>query len=181
MATPPDFTAGQILTAAQMNAVGLWLVKEQTIGSAVSSVTVNDAFSADYENYKITISGGVGSTISDFNLKLGATTTGYYYNLVFQSYTAGTISGLSATNAGSWLYTGSITANTLHMDVDIYLPFATKRTTYTSKTSYATTTTGFYTSGGNLETNTSYTSFIVGANGGTITGGTIRVYGYKIG
>jgi hypothetical protein len=40
MATPPDFSSGAVLTAAQMNSVGLWLVKTQTVGTAVSSVAV---------------------------------------------------------------------------------------------------------------------------------------------
>jgi hypothetical protein len=40
MATPPDFSSGAVLTAAQMNSVGLWLVKTQTVGTTVSSVAV---------------------------------------------------------------------------------------------------------------------------------------------
>ena len=37
MATPPDFSSGQVLTSSAMNSVGLWLVKTQTVGTAVSS------------------------------------------------------------------------------------------------------------------------------------------------
>ncbi len=48
--TYPSFSAGDILTAADMNAVGLWLVKTQTVGTAVASVTVTDAFSSTYDN-----------------------------------------------------------------------------------------------------------------------------------
>ena len=46
MATPPDFSVGQVLTAAHMDAVGLWLVKTQTKGvfllvsSYLSSLTL---------------------------------------------------------------------------------------------------------------------------------------------
>ena len=50
MATPPTFSSGSVLTAAQMNAVGLWLVKTQTVGTAVSSVSVTDVFSSNYDN-----------------------------------------------------------------------------------------------------------------------------------
>jgi hypothetical protein len=79
MATPPTFSSGTVLTAAQMNAVGLWLVKTQTIGNAVSSVAVTNAFSTDYDNYKIIISGGASSAQAFLTLQLGASATGYYY------------------------------------------------------------------------------------------------------
>jgi hypothetical protein len=57
---------------------GLRLVKKQTIGNGVSSVNVTGAFSATYDNYKILISGGVGSTGTDLQLSLDGITTGYY-------------------------------------------------------------------------------------------------------
>ncbi len=37
---------------------GLRLIKKQTIGSGVASVSVTDAYSATYEAYKIIITGG---------------------------------------------------------------------------------------------------------------------------
>ena len=49
---------------------GMRLVKKQTIGTAVSSVNVTNAFSATYENYLILISGGVASTTADFGFSL---------------------------------------------------------------------------------------------------------------
>ena len=55
---------------------GLVLVKAQTIGSAVSSVEVTGAFSSTYDNYLITLEGGVASTNVGLRLTLGATATG---------------------------------------------------------------------------------------------------------
>ena len=52
------------VTPRSGGASGLTLVKAQTIGTTVSSVTVTDAFSATFDNYKIIISDGVGSTNS---------------------------------------------------------------------------------------------------------------------
>jgi hypothetical protein len=49
----PTFTTGEVLTAADMNAVGLWLVKTQTIGTTVASVTVSDVFTTTYNEYLI--------------------------------------------------------------------------------------------------------------------------------
>ena len=53
------FTTGEVLTAADTNTYlansGLVLVKSQTIGTGVASVTISDAFSTTYDNYRITI------------------------------------------------------------------------------------------------------------------------------
>ena len=52
MATPPDFSVGQVLTAAQMNAVGLWKVGTLTVTNATSGFT-DTAFTSDFKNYRI--------------------------------------------------------------------------------------------------------------------------------
>ena len=67
--TYPVFASGDVLNASDMNAVGMWLVKTQTIGTAVSSVQVTNAFSTNYRNYLILLDGGVGSTSSDIALR----------------------------------------------------------------------------------------------------------------
>jgi hypothetical protein len=47
------WASGEVLTAADLNAyAGLILVKTQTIGTAVSSVTVTGAFSSTFQNYR---------------------------------------------------------------------------------------------------------------------------------
>ena len=45
---------------------GLVLIKTETIGTTVSSVTVTSAFSATYDNYKIIVAGGSGTVTGDF-------------------------------------------------------------------------------------------------------------------
>ena len=72
----PDFAPGDVLTAADMDAVGLWLVKTQTVGTGVSSVTVTGAFSSTYDNYFVTYTGGTGSTQTPLRIQMGSTTTG---------------------------------------------------------------------------------------------------------
>jgi hypothetical protein len=107
MATPPDFTAGQVLTAAQMNQIGLWLVKTQTIGTAVSSVTVTGAFTADYHSYLIRVIGGTASTSLTLNLTLGSTVTGYYYGGSTGTYAGGAPASFAGANATSFVAAGS--------------------------------------------------------------------------
>jgi len=179
MATPPDFSSGAVLTAAQMNSVGLWLVKTQTIGTAVSSVTVTGAFSADYDNYKIIVSGGVGSTSSSLGLRLSASATGYYAGLIYGSYSGATANFLGVNNGTSFTYSGVGTTQSLAMNIELLNPFATKTTGIsnayidTATAGAAGTVTGFHNSA------TSHTAFTILAGAGTLTGGTIRVYGYR--
>jgi hypothetical protein len=162
-----------------MNSVGLWLVKTQTVGSAVSSVTVSSAFSADYENYKIVYSGGVSSTAAAaLTLKLGASVTGYYSILSYAAFSSFTVP-LSAgdNNSGSWGYTGYTGSNYTSLTVDLIGPFLAKPTSYQNSSWVAPSASG--TSSGFHNVATSYSSFIIAPVAGTLTGGTIAVYGYK--
>ena len=175
--TYPTFNSGDVLTAAEMNAVGLWLVKTQTIGTAVSSVTVTGAFSTDYENYLITVSGGSNNISgSALNLKLGATVTGYYYSLSYTIYN-NTPAATSGSNVGAWDYVGSGQTNGLNAVIELNSPFLSKgtsiRTSIANGTFYAGNNAGY------LNNSTSYTSFILSTATGTMTGGTIRVYGLR--
>jgi hypothetical protein len=160
-----------------MNAVGLWLVKTQTIGNAVSSVTVSSAFTSDYENYLITVSGGSNSISgSALNLKLGATVTGYYYSLSYSTYNT-TPAATGGSNVGNWDYVGSGQTSGLNAVIELNSPFLSKgtsiRASIANSTFYAGNQAGY------LNNSTSYTSFIIATSVGTMTGGTIRVYGLR--
>ena len=173
----PSFATGEVLTAADMNAVGLWLVKTQTIGTGVSSVTVTGAFSADYDNYLVVVTGG---TISVANADIGfqlassgtPSTTGYYSTLIYGP----TLLVFNVTNGTSWLNAGGGTNTDSRMRVELEAPFLAQRTTYFSKSpriDIRGTSSGYH------DVATSYNSFVLVPNPGTLTGGTIRVYGYR--
>jgi hypothetical protein len=129
MATPPDFSSGAVLTAAQMNSVGLWLVKTQAVAAGVSSIVVTNAFSTDYDNYKITYTGGVGSTFQDITMVLGATTSNYYWVDVSSTFATGAVSGTSS-NVVSNAYwrVGKLETSGALINMDIINPFKTVRT-----------------------------------------------------
>jgi hypothetical protein len=159
---------------------GLTLVKKQTIGTAVSSVVVTSAFSATYENYVILISGGATSASNTLlQMQLGSTTTGYYEVRPRWSI-AGAASVFTSNNA-SVFYTGMGTPSGLKMSSSLMSPFTAKNTTHESgMVNFTTSNIDF--SYGYLNNTTSYTDFtITPTSGGTITGGTIYVYGYGIG
>lgn len=177
MAAPPDFIAGATLTALQMNQVGMWKVKTLSVGFGVSSVTVTDVFSADYDNYLVTVSGGTHSTGSQvFNLQMGATVTGYYYSFSYTPYNT-VPSAAGGINVAKWDYAGGCNLNGLHALIDINSPFLTKPTTFRSTVANHTNYAG--NCAGLLNNNTSYTGFTLGLSAGTMSGGTIRVYGYR--
>ena len=156
---------------------GMVLVKSQVIGSAVSSVTVSDAFSATYDNYRIIVSGGA-SSVSPENLSmtLGATATGYYWAQNGRTFADADNSG-GAANGSSWR-AGAMSSTTLSMSLDVFQPFLADQTWFSGTKIFPTTPGSFFSVGGYLNDSTSYTAFTLTAASGTITGGTIRVYGY---
>jgi hypothetical protein len=172
--TYPVFTTGEILRAADMNAVGLWLVKSQTVGSGVSSVTVSDAFSAEYDNYLITYTNGTGSTLGDIRLQLGSTTANYNNQLLYGAY-ASTALAFGGT-LSSFAYIGGSDTSEANIEVTLQCPFLTKQTKCFAR--YANTAAAV-TFGGILTDSTSYTAFTIIPSAGTITGGQINVYGFR--
>lgn len=157
---------------------GLTLISATTIGSAVASVTISNAFSSTYDNYKIILSGGVGSANGEFTMKLGATTTGYYEFYVYGSYSSTTVSGQNVNNGGAWNI-GYVSTNGLNLNCDIFAPNLAKNTQFAAVDGRALTTGNAVFRAGNLANTTQYTDFTLTPDSGTLTGGVIRVYGYQ--
>lgn len=175
------YTAGQVLTAASLNnnfaSGGLQFIKSQVIGSAVASVEVTGAFSATYDNYKIIVTGGAASTANNLNLTFGATATGYYRARVGYTF-ASVDQGGGSGNQTSFSNFGSGSTSGLHMNCDVFSPFLAEETSANTATVQIATTGAASFSAGYLNNTTSYTAFTLTASTGTLTGGTIRVYGY---
>ncbi len=176
------FTSGEVLTASDTNTYlansGLVYVKSQTIGNAVTSVQVTNAFSSTYDDYLVLISGGAGTqNDSIFTMTLGATNTGYYFALIYSSYGSGTVSTAGSANVSNFNYLGGSHTDGLRANITIQSPFLSKPTGVSAPVSnrinWGGNTTGY------LNNTTSYTDFTLGVTSGTITGGTITVYGYR--
>lgn len=157
---------------------GLTLVKTQTVGSGVTTVNVTSAFSSTYDNYKIIFSGGVGSTVQLITMKLGSTTTGYYWAYVESGFGGGT-GGSNQSNDSQFGRIGYSTTATNFMNVDVLSPNLAKNTVISYNWVKTETTGSAGQGGGFLNNTTQYTDFTLGVQGaGTFTGGTIFVYGY---
>lgn len=155
---------------------GLSLIKTQTIGTAVSTVTVTDAFSADYPSYKIIVVGGVMAAENIFNIRMGATATGYYGSLTGTAFSTSAAVNAGYSNA-TGLFIGAGSTGAINANVEVHAPFLTKPTIINSTWSriltngYAANLNGF------LNDTTSYTDFAL-VTSSSFTGGTIYVYGY---
>jgi hypothetical protein len=171
----PDFVSGDVLNASDMNAVGLWLVKSQTIGTGVSSVTVTGAFLAAYDNYRIICSGGISSATTNVLMQLTSITgTNYVQTGYFTTFGSTTLTGYAST--ATTFITGPSTATGYSWVMDIQNPFATlvkfgRTIGVSSANSYDFP---FY-----IGNATSSSGFTLTPTTGTLTGGTIRVYGYR--
>jgi hypothetical protein len=157
---------------------GLTFIKSETIGSAVSSVTVTGAFSATYDNYLITTNSGVASTTVDLKLTLGGTTSDYYWSGIYMSYSSTTVNGENKNNVNHF-QAGDGTTNTLNVYCNIQNPNLAKRTHFSANFARSLTTGVQRTYQGFLDNATQYTDFTLTTSSGTMTGGTIRVYGYQ--
>jgi hypothetical protein len=155
---------------------GLQLVKAQTVGTGVSSVVVTDAFSAEFDSYLIRYVNGTQSGASDISLQLTGLTSGYYGSSPYDAYSGA--SGVNRlNNVASFLYVGGGDSTGAMVNCTLYNPFAAKPTFMT----YQSWSGGIYTvwGSGKQTSSTSVTGFSLLPIGTTITGGTVRVYGYR--
>jgi hypothetical protein len=182
--TYPVFASGDVLNASDMNGVGLWLVKSQMVGTGVSSVTVTGAFSADYDNYKIIYSGGQSSMAVNLSLQLAVggtvSSTAYFGALVWVNRSTGAVAGATDNNSAQFAFAGGAAGandGAVSLNCDLLNPFLTKRTRIHNAQVAYDVVYGTYT--GLHDLGTSYDGFKITPGAGTLTGGTIRVYGYR--
>lgn len=190
----PVFTAGEVLTAANMNQIGLFRINTCTatssggtsatasdgiisIGSGNTSVSINNAFSTNYNAYKVIITGFTSSAAQTIYLKFNNSAGATYSSvLTYFGYTTATAvnENLNASSNGIAVFFGSTTYAT--SEIEIFSPFVSSRTTARSS---GVNTANPQDSRG-IDTNSaSHTGFSLSVTTGSMTTGTIRVYGYR--
>jgi hypothetical protein len=182
----PDFSPGEVLTAAAMDSIGLWLVKTQTIGTGVSTVVVSSAFSSTYDSYRIvfsniTMSSTAIGTYVGFKMHDGTNPANSNYNTGFVrvDLANGNISGNVATLASIGIIIGYGTGDKFGTSIDVINPNIASHTLFPS-VSGVNSSTGYMSMGAGMhQTSTAYTGFQIAPSTGTLTGGNIAVYGYK--
>jgi hypothetical protein len=156
---------------------GLTLINTTSF-SGVASQTISNVFSSTYDNYKIILSGGSGSTAQNLLLTLGSTVTGYHFSGWYvSSYATATLVADAQQNIGSWTV-GFGTTNALSGEIELQSPNLAKRTTVSAKGISTIASSVTFNFQGFLNDATQYTAFTITPSSGTITG-TARVYGYN--
>jgi hypothetical protein len=111
-------------------------------------------------------------------LKFGSTVTGYYAGYLATTYSTAAQVGLSDNNAAQFTYPGGCNANGLTMTCDVINPNLAKNTTIFGGYGALDTASSSRLYAGFLNNTPQYTDFTILPNSGTITGGTIKVYGF---
>jgi hypothetical protein len=99
----PDFSPGEVLTAAAMDSIGLWKVTSATV-TAQPTLTVDNCFSANYANYRVIVSlNGVSNNnqirmdvLNSAGARLQTNYAGSFYG---QDYSSGTLGFEALTSA----------------------------------------------------------------------------------
>ena len=178
----PDFSPGEVLTAAAMDQVGMWLIKTQTLTSVgTGGFLITDLFSSDYQNYRAMINIDTSSQNLGLFARFGSIATPYNYatlgltagNLVDNQSGAGQTSFLIG-----YMRSG---ARTHTFDMDIFNPnmALTTSATYSGwSDNSAGNSSGHRTGSALLNDVTAVTGLTLLTSAGTVNG-TIRVYGYR--
>jgi hypothetical protein len=173
----------EVLTSADTNTYlansGLVYVTSATIGTGVSSVTVSSAFSSTYDNYKIICAGGIASaTGTNLGLQMGSTTTGYRNSLIGVEPGPTTSITYDNNTNNRWIWAGGIDTTGVLGNIELFNPFLSI-VTFADMNMVRAGAAGHWKAFGTLANTTSYTAFTLYPASGTLTGGTVTVYGYR--
>lgn len=179
MATPPTFSVGATLTAAQMNAVGLWKTASTTLtGQTTASIT--NCFSADYENYLFVYNFRTASGSASLQVQLASngtpnSTAGSY--LLGGRYVGYPTVGASDFNAATTFWAASFAVNfTNNGTMTLARPFNAEYTSFTGGFSSYNAAATF---GGYHNQAVSYNGLYLSNNSANAMYGTFSVYGMK--
>jgi hypothetical protein len=179
----PDFSPGEVLTAAAMDSIGLW---KTASGSATSGtvLSIQNCFSADYEAYRVVLTDIRTTVASGLNVQLanGGTpnATGYGYNYVNGPYaTTSTYAQQGGTGLAAWPTVGVGFTDSGGVAMDIYNPFLSQFSIISSDRTdpRAGGTAGRW--NGFHAVATSFSGIYIVSSAGTFTNINATVYGYR--
>jgi hypothetical protein len=179
--TFPSFSVGETLRAADMNSVGLWLVKTQTVPSGALSAVVTGAFSADYNNYFISYTGGVGS-VGGAQLRIAFnvdTANNYYSNIITQTAGLAAVNGQAFGALIGFTVVGYVDTGDFSCSMTVNNPNRTLNTNFYGSFNCLGGSSQVGTFGGWSIGTGANTGFTFYPSSGTLSGGTIRIYGMR--
>ena len=178
--TFPSFSVGEVLTAADMNVVGLWKINTTTAAGTSTDVNFQSLLTSSYTNYLV-VARNVSASAGQLRLILlnGATpiTTNYYGAMALAPWT-GALSAQLQVNNGAHYGLGFTNGASFPLGfvVNIYQPQLAARTSF-SHTGQCFWD-GAANGGGYHDAATSYNGFRIFHQSANVTG-TFDVYGYR--
>ena len=176
----PDFSPGEVLTAAAMDSIGLWKIGSGTLSLTTSVTNVTGVFSSTYRNYRVLLNITARSTTNRFDMRYinGTTpTTSLYYNGgIGGSYASDATIYFQRTSADAQFFFDS-QPNLATYTMEIHRPNEAVPTYHMGQTSSSQTAFAYSFGGVNLTSNV-HTGFSLVANSGTMTV-EYQVFGYR--
>jgi hypothetical protein len=119
----PDFSPGEVLTAAAMDSIGLWKVASGTLSLTTTPTNVTGVFSSTYKQYRLLLNVTAKSDTNRVDMRyiVGTTpqTTGYYNAGIGSDYTANTAVYYQRSNNDPYFY-GAATNGLVSISMDIF-------------------------------------------------------------
>jgi hypothetical protein len=179
----PSFNVGEVLTAADMNAVGLWEIGEYALSG--TSTQIDNIFTSNYVNYRFVFDKLTISTVDFLTARLvdGTTpnTNNSYYFAGLQVTTGAVVSGLGGGPLSYWSTQVVGFTTPAGGIIDLFNPAVASATSFTSQGIDTRTNGAPFRSGSGFHTDsTAFEGIWFGSlNGGYTLGGSVRVYGYR--
>ena len=177
----PVFTVGEVLTAADMNQIGMYLVGSTSFGPTATSAELDNVFTNKFQTYEIH---WVINPSTNVNLFLqmrtgGANNATANYSIQKTSFSSTTLATTRSTAQTSFspadIYSTS-DANT--GKITVFRPEATARTTILANAQTSLSEAISWQATGQFGATTSFDGFRFFTSGGTFSGN-MRVYGYR--
>ena len=186
MATPPTFSAGSVLTAAQMNQIGSFLIYGASFAGVTSVSLPDGTFNSDFRNYNIIFNIAV-SADADFILRLrkdGVDNTVSTYNTMINGIgSTGSASDSAVNSSTSWAFGEQDSGLDFYAaNFDLYQPQLNTRTSATGSLVFANkpASASIGRSGGWYHfTPDQFDSVSMISSAANSMTGVVRVYGYR--
>jgi hypothetical protein len=182
----------EVLSSSDVNTYlansGLVYVKGQTIASGVTSQVISGCFNGTYDAYRVVLSNVTMSSTSQgttvyakMHDGTNPASSAYNYGIVRVDLANGAVSALYGRSQTTGVAIGTGTGDRFGTSFDVINPYVIYHTIFAGLT-ISNDTTGYSGAGSGMhQASTSYTGLQVIVGGGTMTGGTIIVYGYRYG
>jgi hypothetical protein len=177
------WAAGEVVTANDTNEYltnsGLVYLQSYTLTGTTGDLSIGNAFSSKYSNYRVIVSNLETTTQGVLGIYIGAVSTGTdYYSSFYYDSSTGTVSGYIRGNGTAYWGVGLTEIGVAsNYSFDVCSPQVAKPTSYMGNYNGRVAYAGF--GSGGLNNSTQYTGIGFLIPGGAMTTGTFTIYGYR--